>query len=57
MTNLYSRYYSSCVIYWFYCGVLDKMDNKFLDNFLIQNFLQMNTLNLLLNLTRERHNY
>ena len=33
------------VIYWFYCGVLDKIDNKFLDKFpLIQNFFkQMNT--------------
>ena len=33
------------VIYWFYCGILDKIDNKFLDKFpLIQNFFkQMNT--------------
>ena len=33
------------VIYWFYCGMLDKIDNKFLDKFpLIQNFFkQMNT--------------
>ena len=33
------------VIYWFYCGILDKIDNKFLEKFpLIQNFFkQMNT--------------
>ncbi len=33
------------VTYWFYCGILDKIDNKFLDKFpLIQNFFKkMNT--------------
>ncbi len=33
------------VIYWFYCGKLDQINNKFLDKFpLIQNFFkQMNT--------------
>ena len=33
------------VIYWFYCGILEKIDKKFLDNFpLIQNFFkEMNT--------------
>ena len=33
------------VIYWFYCGILDKIDNKFLEKFpLIQNFFkQMNS--------------
>ena len=29
------------VIYWFYCGRLDQIDNKFLDKFpLIQNFFK-----------------
>ena len=40
------------VIYWFYCGRLDQIDNKFLDKFpSIQNFFnQMNNFKPLIQL-------